>query len=571
MRAGHALRAGACAAAVALLGTALEPVPTVRVAGTATATQTPDRLFVAVEISSLDGAVGPPVSESDVADLLTRLYDEQIPASAVVAHYVTRPSPAWLRRGASRDPRPYGVVLLRFDRPDARRLATIRRTIPNAFATPPRDGLDVNADDAWYGLDDCTHLQATSQALALGVARRAAAPLAAVAGLVDEDPTDVRVDASNAARAYLCGRTAMPDVPPPSLHVPVGAHELAGRVAEESTVALTLPALQLVRPPPPPPPPAHPTSLRPPALALDGALRPGTLAASVAVAAADVGAGGDCNATGAVPAAFGLAWRRASLAGAAFGLAPGRTITAVDATPHRAVCPPAGPDADPAGTVVALTFAARPAPRDRPALDVRGRAEIDVAADRALVSVHFAKPQTGQIDAADVSATLAAAGADTRMLTVDGSDPMTVTATVAAPTARSMTRLGAAVDALADRYAIAFVRRGAAFAVDDCTAPEERVLRAAAADARTRARRLAAARHVRLAEAVAARDDGLAAETYCGPGVLTRLDPVTLATSQAAFATPAVSFAATVDASYAIARAAAPARRTPVRSATRTR
>ncbi len=191
----------------------------------ATANVPADRLFLAVQLGARGDTAPTTVPvQSDLAIVRRRLEHAGIPSTAIVES-VLRPVPRqYLYIDSIIDPRPYGVVLLRFERPAPELLDTLRnKTLLEEFKQSVRDGIYVETTGAWYALDDCTMVQAQARREALQYARTAADVLARAARytiatnaipVIRELPPSFGTIADS---PYLCGAKTLPDVPPPQI------------------------------------------------------------------------------------------------------------------------------------------------------------------------------------------------------------------------------------------------------------------------------------------------------------------------------------------------------------------
>jgi uncharacterized protein YggE len=527
----RAARALACFATLALCAAA-QPVrdPTTFLETTATATVAfpPDRLFVAVDVES-EAGVQTPIGNADLDAAVKRLRDAGIPASAVAKRFIATADPRWKRVEADLDPRPYGIILLVFPKPSPAAPATLTGvTLPAAFGEPLGTNTFAEVGGAWYGIDDCKRLRVAARKGALALARARGATLAAAAGFVldisgglrsETAATDAGTD--EGAQSYVCGRDAQPDLPPPQIHLAGADASRGGLAEEESTITVGWPTLALARPRPLPLP-SRVTSLG----TVDDApsaspepLSPGTVRASVALSSGDVEPGAGCSYDRALRGALALALARAAFAGRAVGLVPDRPLRIVDATDYRALCPARGPAAPAPAARIDETFSAAGFPSGSASahLEARGTMELRVPADRG----RFVAQVTTGVPWPEAARRLAAAGAESSSLrAISGGSPI-VEGFVAHPTPAVMRALDAALTDLAEPSTSP--SRTFLYALDECSAIDQRIVRGAVDAARAAARADASRRGARL-RAVVAIDAGLVRVRHCGPHVLDRID-----------------------------------------------
>jgi uncharacterized protein YggE len=534
VRVGSALAAAAVliAAAPRLAPVRIDTASTiVETTATATVQFPPDRLFIAVDVEAEAGA--PVAIDEKKLDLaVARITAAGIPASAVLQRYVTTAPARWRRISTDIDTHPYGIVLLQFPKPARTALVTLtEHTLTAAFEEPLDDDSFAEVGGAWYGLDDCRRLRIAARKGALALARERGELLARAAGFV-VDAAGVRAaataesagtDSPESAQSYLCGRNTLPDVSPPQLHTSIAASELNGFVEEESTMTVDWPTLPLVAPRPL----TVPNRLSSLGDAVDdddaqpAKLVPGTVRAIVSVSAADVTGGSGCTYDRALGAALAVATRRAASAGRTVGLVPDRPLTIVDETDYRGACPAHGPIEGPETARVAESFTvigARRRPGTETYLEARGTARVGVPAERARV-VAAVTPAAG-IGPSDAVARLVAAGVEKTTLHVSGGSSLAIDGYVVHPTAALMTAIDAALVALAP--AGTPPARTFAYALGDCSALNERVLRAAVSAAQSSGRADAAARGAHL-HGVSALEAGPIHVRNCGPHVLEQL------------------------------------------------
>jgi uncharacterized protein YggE len=395
---------------------------------------------------------------------------------------------------------------------------------------------------------------------ALALARERGEHLAQAAGFTLDASGGVRAAESGVedlarednGEGYVCGRDALPDVPPPQIHEPVPEGARDGFAQEESTITVGWPTLPLGQPRPIPLP-KNLTSLGSDEAAADASpapLQPGTLRATGTVSSADVGGGGGCRFDRALSGALALALQHAAIAGRSVGLVPDHPITIVDQTEYRAPCPANGPAATAETARVGETFAALGEPsrfRTPAHLEASGTMQVRVPADRA----RFVATLTSTADWEATVRQLSGAGADPATLhALAGSTP-TIEGYVPHPTAATMAAIDNALTSLSAPGTTP--ARTFAFAVDDCSALNERVLRGATEAARNSARAEASRRGVRL-RAVAAIEAGPISIRNCGPHVLDKLalDPPAALAAGSAGTDPSVTADGAVRLLYSI-------------------
>jgi len=527
------------AASVALTGeTVQRPAATiVGVQAAARAVATPDRLYVAVDVATEGGApASSTVTPLDVARALARIESAGVPASAVVRHIVTPVQALWLRDEPDISNRPYGVILLRFEHPAPGQLQKIRDTIlRDAFRDNLRDGVYAEAGGAWYELDDCNSVQNASRNAAMQLARDAAVRLAAAAGYVLDAahlksqplPEGDSHDPGRAESAFLCGAATLPDLPPAGVEPVLGETELRGYVDDETSISTYWPALELAHPDEIPVPPATLTSFRTMESTPRQPLQDGTLAISVSLAASDVPSRHGCPDDVALPYALGLALQRAHLLGSLVGLNPVQPVALVDPAVHRARCSAPDVALGPPSVGVIETFSASGgghAPVRR-RLVSEGRTWIAVPADRARIVAHFLPgPGITSLPAAgDIQRELGAAGLDAASIRIASSaTEVEAHGFLLHPNRPAMARIATVLDSLA-AASKAQLTRSVDYAVDDCYALDERVLRSAVLTANARAKLQTSEQHVHLGHVIAVQDEGIEPERNCGPRVLEKL------------------------------------------------
>jgi hypothetical protein len=542
----------AALASVALLAAVPSPRDTttyIDTTATATVDFPPDRLFVAVDVESEAGAattIGP----ADLDAAVARLTATGIPATSVLKRYVTTADPRWKQISTDLDPRPYGIVLLVFPKPSRTALTTLTgQTLPAAFERPLGSDTFAEVGGAWYGLDDCRRLRVAARKGALALARARGERLARIAGFTLDTSGGVRAEAGApdnepdpGEQNYVCGRDALPDVPPPQIHPTETGVAHDGYAEDESTIAVGWPTLPLGEPPPLVLP-KDVTSLgtEQDVAATPAPLAPGTLRSSASLSAAGVAPASACAYDRALAGALALALQRAAVAGRATGLVPDHPLRIADAANYRALCPSHAP-ADPAPVArIDETFAAAGSPNrwGNAHLEASGSARVRVPADVA----RFAATLPASVAFDDVVRALAAAGVKTSALRPLPGATNGVEGYVGHPTAAAMQSL--------DRALAGLIPAGSAtvraydYAVDDCAALSERAVREAVGAARTSAQAEAARRGAHL-RAVVAVDAGPIRERNCGPRVLEAL-PL-LPEAAAAAAAPSTDAAVTADA-----------------------
>jgi uncharacterized protein YggE len=500
----------------------------VETTATATAHVPPDRLFIAIDVEAEADAPNV-VGDADLDAAVKRLEQHGIAAASIVKRYVTTADPRWRRVTTDLDQRPYGIVLLVIARPGPGALVALtERTLTAAFEKPLSDGTFAEVGGAWYGLDDCRRLRLAARKGSIALARERGEHVAQAAGFTLDVPGGVRAAESGVddaghdegGQSYVCGRNALPDVPPPQIREPEPEAERNGFVEEESTITVGWPTLPLGNPRPI----ALPKNLT--SLGWDGdpgdtrsaPLQPGTLRALGAVSSADV-AGGGCAFDRAVSGAIALAQQRAAIAGRSVGLVPDHPLTIVDETEYRTTCPARGPAEPPETARIGETFAAAGEPnrfRTPAHLEASGTTELRVPADRA----RFVATLKTDADWDATVRQLSSAGVDPATLHARAGATPTIEGFVPHPTAATMQALDVALASLSAPGTTP--ARTVAYAVDDCSALNERVLRGATEAARNAARTEAGRRGVRL-RAVTAVDAGPVVIRNCGPRVLERL------------------------------------------------
>ncbi len=526
------LRAASGALATVVLCAAAPPpsdtTTFVQTTATAAVRFPPDRLFIAIDVEAETDAPNT-VGNADLDAAVKRLAQHGIAATSVVKRYVTTPEARWRRVTTDLDPRPYGIVLIALARPAPGELVTLtEQTLAAAFEKPLSDGTFAEVGGAWYGLDDCRRLRVAARKGALALARERGEHLAQAAGFTLDASGGVRAAESGvddspdeSDRSYVCGRSAFPDVPPPQIREPVPEAARSGFAEEESTITVGWPTLPLGAPRPITLPkdltslgtdddPADPSS---------GPLQPGTLRASGSVSSADVAGGSGCPYDRALSGALALALERAAIAGRGVGLVPDHPLTIVDETEYRSPCPAHGPAEAAATARIGETFAAagQPSRFRAPAhLEASGTAELRVPADRA----RFIATLKSNADWETTVRALSSAGADPATLHALAGATPTIEGFVPHPTAATMQALDGAFASLSVPGTTP--ARAFAYAVDDCSALNERVLRGATESARDAARAEAQRRGVRL-RTVTAVEAGPVRIRNCGPRVLEKL------------------------------------------------
>jgi len=505
----------------------------VETTATATVAFPPDRLLIAIDVEA-EADAPDTIGDADLEATVKRLAAHGIPATSVVKRYITTAEARWRRVTTDLDQRPYGIVVLAISHPAPDSLVTLtERTLPAALEKPLSDSTFAEVGGAWYGLDDCRRLRVAARKGALALARERGEHLAQAAGFTLDASGGVRAAEAGVEdtgrddddQGYVCGRNALPDVPPPQIHEPVPESARKGFAEEESTITVGWPTLQLGNP--------RPISL-PKNLTSAGAnddladaaptpLQPGTLRATGAVSSADVGGGGSCPFDRALAGALALALQQASIAGRGVGLVPDRPLTIVDQTEYRSACPSHGPAQSPQTARIGETFAALGGPnrfRAPAHLEASGTIALRVPADRA----RFVATLTSTADWETTVRQLTGAGADPATLHALAGATPTIEGYVPHPTAATMQALDNALTSLSSPGTTP--ARTFAFAVDDCSALNERVLRGATEAARNSARAEAGRRGVRL-HAVSAIEAEPVLIRNCGPHVLDKiaLDP----------------------------------------------
>ncbi len=553
----------AVVAAVALCAAAPEPpsdAPTfIETTATATVSFPPDRLFIAIDVEA-EADARDTVGNADLDAAIKRLTAHGVPATSVVKRYVTTPEARWRRVTTDLDQRPYGIVLVAISHPAPDSLVTLtERTLPAAFEKALNDSAYAEVGGAWYGLDDCRRLRVAARKGALALARERGEHLAQAAGFTLDASGGVRAAEAGVEDAgrdeddqgYVCGRNALPDVPPPQIHEPVPEGARKGFAQEESTITVGWPTLALAEPRPISLP-KNLTSLGTDADAADGSrapLQPGTLRATGAVSSADFGGGG-CPFDRALSGALAQALQRAAVAGRGVGLVPDRPLTIVDETDYRSPCPTRGPAQTPETARIGATFAALGAPgrfRTPAHLEASGAVALRVPADRA----RFVATLNSTADWETTVRQLTGAGVDPATLHALAGATPTIEGDVPHPTAATMQALDNALTGLSapgSTPARTFV-----FAVDDCSALNERVLRGATDAARNSARAEAGRRGVRL-HGASAIEAGPVLIRNCGPHVLDKiaLDPPATPAPGAAGTDPIVTADAAVRLLYSL-------------------
>jgi len=495
---------------------------TIETEGSGTATMPADRLFLEVQFGARGDAPQSTVPlESDLALVRQRLKDAGIPATAIVESAITAVAAKY--KNGFVDERPYGVVLLRFDRPAPALLDTLRNhTLLGPFTEPLREGIYVETAGWWYALNNCASIDAQARRAAVATARMAADALARAAKLsiaANTAPTVHELHdrfALSMNDPYLCRPKTLPDVPPPQIRTLMEASDFPGRFVAQSDVRAAWSAQEPRSGGVTSLPPPTLTSIHAPSASQTSPPEVGTIRSSVAVADEDVSPSTRSDGASAVPIAIALARNHAQWLGSDVGLRPTAIARLFD--PKLYGLPPSPPRFFYRPTTALIVTFRAEGPRGIPGATLlsSGTAEVRLPPDRARVTISvqsgndLSSVKTQIVDAL-VSAGIARSSVEVGEYAVE--------ADVHVPTAAAMERIGGAIAAVSSRTNQR-LNPIAVYAVDDCDTGDKMSLAAAVADARSAVASAARERNATLGPIVAAADVGTPPEEFCGPDVL---------------------------------------------------